>query len=96
MLMASLEWKTPHEVLFGGPPSYDKLRVMGYLCYIAKHPCPEDKFDSRGIQFVFLSYAHGQKAYRVFDLSHKMNHYFLFLLSTWRSLLQLHVNLVNS
>ncbi|GJY56807.1 retrovirus-related pol polyprotein from transposon TNT 1-94 [Tanacetum coccineum] len=42
-----LDWKTPFERLYGKPPVYDHLRVIGCLCYAAVTKPRKDKFDDR-------------------------------------------------
>lgn len=57
--MVVFNWKTPHEKLFGAPPSDDHLTVIGCLCYVAKDSCNRDKSEVRGVKCVFLDYMHG-------------------------------------
>jgi len=38
-----LNYKTPSEVLFGVPPTYDHLKVVRCLCYAHSHAKPRDK-----------------------------------------------------
>ena len=57
--------RTPTKVLkfqkFGVQPSYDYLRVFGYLCYAHEHNRIKDKFDARSSRCIFLGYPHGEK-----------------------------------
>ncbi|KAJ4796993.1 Retroelement pol polyprotein-like [Rhynchospora pubera] len=62
-----LENKTPHELLFGHPPSYESVRVFGCLCY-ARKTQKIDKFDSRSRKCIFVGYPFGKKGWRVYDL----------------------------
>lgn len=59
------------KVSFGQPPKYNHLKVFGYLCYALLHSIIKDKFDPYFIKYIFVGYLHGQKRYRVYDLSSK-------------------------
>nr|GEY03687.1 hypothetical protein [Tanacetum cinerariifolium] len=61
MPMKILEWKSPYEKLFGQPPVYDHLRVIGCLCYAAITVPQKDKFDNMGIKCVLLRYPMNKK-----------------------------------
>nr|GEZ37231.1 hypothetical protein [Tanacetum cinerariifolium] len=58
-----LEWKSPYEKLFGQPPVYYHLRVIGCLCYSAVTVTQKD--DNRGIKCVLLGYLMNQKGYKI-------------------------------
>ncbi|GKB05825.1 retrovirus-related pol polyprotein from transposon TNT 1-94 [Tanacetum coccineum] len=68
MHVEALGWKSPYEKLFGKPPLYDHLRVIGCLCYAAETFPHRDKFDNRGIKCVLLGYPLNQKGYRLYNL----------------------------
>ncbi|GJW63602.1 copia protein [Tanacetum coccineum] len=68
MPMEILEWKSLYEKLFGQPPVYDYLRVIGCLCYAAVTIPQKDKFDNKGIKCVLLGYPMNQKGYRLYNL----------------------------
>ncbi|GKA61310.1 retrovirus-related pol polyprotein from transposon TNT 1-94 [Tanacetum coccineum] len=68
MPMEILEWKSPYEKLFGQPPVYDHLRVIGCLCYAVVTIPQKDKFDNRGIKCVLLGYPMNQKGYKLYNL----------------------------
>lgn len=70
-----LKGKTPHELLFGQTPSYDSLRVFGFLAYATNRPQLRDKFDSRSWRCIFVGYPHGKKGWRLYDL--EMNEFFV-------------------
>lgn len=55
----TLKWKTPYEVLYHKPPSYDQLRVFGCLAYVTKLGPRKDKFASRVEKGIFLGYPAG-------------------------------------
>ncbi|KAK9723639.1 hypothetical protein RND81_05G014800 [Saponaria officinalis] len=68
-----LDWKVPAALLLQKPVAYDEMRVIGCLCFALVHSHQRDKFDPKGRKCVFLSYPHGQKAYKVYDLeTHKI------------------------
>ncbi|GJY06414.1 copia protein, partial [Tanacetum coccineum] len=71
MPMEILEWKSPYEKLFGKPPLYDHLRVIGCLCYVAVTTPRKDKFDNKGIKCVLLGYPLNQKGYKLIILRQK-------------------------
>lgn len=54
--------KTPYELLYGSPPSYDNLRVFGTLFYARCITRNRDKFDPLSSRCVFLGYPMGKKA----------------------------------
>ena len=56
--MPILNFKSPHEILFGKPPLYSSLRVFGCLCY-AKNMHTQHKFDARGKPHIFVGYPYG-------------------------------------
>lgn len=39
--------KTPYKCIYGVPPSYDSICVLGCLCYAAHRPRVNDKFDCK-------------------------------------------------
>ncbi|KAL9241264.1 hypothetical protein vseg_015395 [Gypsophila vaccaria] len=63
-----LNGKTPFEVLFGSPPSFDDLRVFGSLCFAHNQRAKGDKFASRSRKCVFMGYPYGKKGWYLFDL----------------------------
>ncbi|GJX37369.1 retrovirus-related pol polyprotein from transposon TNT 1-94 [Tanacetum coccineum] len=62
-----LDWKSPFEKLYGKPPTYDYLRVIGCLCYAADIRPHKDKFDNRGIKSVLIGYPVNQKGYKLYN-----------------------------
>lgn len=57
--------------MFGHPPTYDHVRIFGFLCYAHKGTHSRDKFDERAVQCVFLGYPYNQKGWRIYDLERK-------------------------
>lgn len=64
-----LNHKTPYECLYKSEPNYDFLKVFGCLCFASIHD--SDKFGPRAIRCVFLGYPHGQKGYKLLNLTTK-------------------------
>lgn len=62
--------KSPFEVLFSKPPSFDHMRTFGCLCYATNTLPSKTKFEPRANPTVFLGYPLGQKSYKLFDLTH--------------------------
>ncbi|GKE30773.1 retrovirus-related pol polyprotein from transposon TNT 1-94, partial [Tanacetum coccineum] len=71
MPMKNLQWKSPFEVLFGKPPDYSHLRVIGCLCYAAVTKPHKDKFDNRGLKCILIGYPSNQKGYQLYNLDTK-------------------------
>ena len=64
---ACLNWISPFERLYGKPPTYDDLRVVGCLSFVANLQ-PSDKLDYRAKRCIFLGYTFGYKGYKLYDL----------------------------
>ncbi|GJR48344.1 retrovirus-related pol polyprotein from transposon TNT 1-94 [Tanacetum coccineum] len=67
MLVKVLDWQSPFEKLYGKPPTYDHLRVIGCLCYAADIRPHKDKFANRGIKSVLIGYPVNQKGYKLYN-----------------------------
>ena len=59
--------QTPYDLLFGSSPSYDLLRVFGYVYFVLLHDHERKKFPSHSHLCCFLGYGFGQKGYRCYD-----------------------------
>lgn len=60
--------KTPYELLFNAPPSFDEFRVFGCLCYAYNVHCKRDKLMSRSRKYIFIGYPQGKKGWKLYDL----------------------------
>jgi hypothetical protein len=60
---------TPHELLFGVPPSYDELRVFGCRCFPNLLATSSHKLAARSTTCVFLGYPSDHRGYRCYDVS---------------------------
>lgn len=65
---ASIDDKSPYELLFSKAPLLVHLRVLGCLCYASILP-KADKFSERAIPAVLMGYSTNQKGYLLLDLS---------------------------
>ncbi|GJT04945.1 cysteine-rich receptor-like protein kinase 8 [Tanacetum coccineum] len=54
---------TPYEVLLKKKPTYKHLRVFGCLALVCNPSRTADKFDPRGVPWVFLGYPSNQKGF---------------------------------
>ncbi|GJZ92582.1 retrovirus-related pol polyprotein from transposon TNT 1-94 [Tanacetum coccineum] len=54
MPMKKLQWKSPYEVLYKKPPTFNHVRVIGCLSYATVTRPHKDKFDNRGIKCVLI------------------------------------------
>ncbi|KAH7538135.1 hypothetical protein FEM48_Zijuj03G0166900 [Ziziphus jujuba var. spinosa] len=63
--------KTPFEILFGTPPSYEAIHTFGCLSFAHDQKSKGDKFASRSRKCVFLGYPFGKKGWKLFDLDKK-------------------------
>ena len=59
--------QTPYDLLFGSSPSYDLLRVFGFVCFVLLQDHERNKLHSPSRLCCFLGYGIGQKGYRCYD-----------------------------
>jgi len=62
--IATLNWTSPFERLYGKSPTYEDLRVIGCLSFAANLK-PTDKFESRAKRCILLGYTFGYKGYKL-------------------------------
>ncbi|GJU19868.1 reverse transcriptase domain-containing protein [Tanacetum coccineum] len=62
-----LDCQSPFEKLYGKSPTYDHLRVIGCLCYASNIRPHKDKFISRGIKSMLVSYPVNQNGYKLYN-----------------------------
>lgn len=60
--------KTPYEILFGTPPSYNTICTFGCLCFAHNQKVKGDKFASRSRKYIFLGYPFWKKGWNLFYL----------------------------
>ncbi|GKV44212.1 hypothetical protein SLEP1_g51411 [Rubroshorea leprosula] len=63
-----LHFSTPHELLFGLPPTYDHLRAFGCACYPNLAATAPHKLAPRSTLCIFLGYPPHHKGYKCLDL----------------------------
>jgi len=60
---------TPHQLLFGNPPSYDLLRVFGCMCFPNQTATAASKLCSRSVACAFLGYPADRRGYICYDMA---------------------------
>lgn len=68
---ATLNWKSPCEVLYDKEPRYDNIKTFGCLCYASNIYPKRNKLDPRAIKCVFLVYSTAKKTYKIYDLNNQ-------------------------
>jgi len=63
-----LDNKIPFEALFGKVPSYAHLRAFRCLAFAFNPQRTTNKFEPRGVPYVFLGYSDTQKGYKLLNL----------------------------
>ena len=63
----ALMGKTPFEAWYGRKPSVSFLRTFGCIGHVRKTKPILTKLEDRSTPMVFLGYAEGTKAYRLYD-----------------------------
>jgi len=62
-----LQNKTPFEILLQKTPAYDHLKVFGCLAMASNPSRSHDKFDPRGVPYLFLGYPSHKKGYKLMN-----------------------------
>lgn len=63
-----LQNKSPYEILFKRPHSFDHFKVFRCLCFVSTQTQHRKKFDSRANKCIFIGYPNHVKGYKVYDL----------------------------
>ena len=63
----ALTGKTPFEAWYGSKPNVSFLRTLGCISHVEKTKPNLTKLEDRSTPMVFLGYAEGTKAYRLYD-----------------------------
>ena len=63
----ALTGKTPFEAWYGSKPNVSFLRTFGCIGHVRKMKPNLTKLEDRSTPMVFLGYAEGTKAYRLYD-----------------------------
>ncbi|KAL4576526.1 hypothetical protein LXL04_012621 [Taraxacum kok-saghyz] len=72
---SSLEFKSPFEKLHNTPPTYQKLKSFGCLCFPWLRPYAPSKLHPRSTKCIFLGYSSSKSVYKCFDpLTSKLYH----------------------
>ena len=66
-----LQYKSPFEKLYGKPPTYNHLRVFGFLYFSSTFVHNRSKFDPRSVHCVFLGFPFRIKGYKHLNLNSK-------------------------
>lgn len=61
---------SPFERLYGRPPSFDHMKIIGCLCFATVLP-KHDKFSPRAVRAVLVGYGTTQKGYKLYSLDTK-------------------------
>ncbi|KAM2678711.1 hypothetical protein EV1_005106 [Malus domestica] len=67
ILTSTLNWSTPHTLLFGQTPVYSHLRTFGCMCFLYLRNYVPDKLMPRSLECVFVGYSASHKVYRCLD-----------------------------
>ena len=68
--MENLAWKTPVKTLYRKPPTYEELRIIRCLCFVAQIE-ETDKFEPTARKCLLLGYPFGVKGYKLYDMHSK-------------------------
>lgn len=60
--------KTPYEMLYEEPPSYEEMKVFGCLSFASNPAVSTDKFSQRGVPCAFIGYPPLKKGFKLLNL----------------------------
>lgn len=63
-----LDWKSPHQVLYGEDPNYNKFKTFGCCCYYTNVTPHKDKFSPREKAAIHIGFSVGQKGWKLLDI----------------------------
>ena len=70
--LVNMHGKTPYEMIKGKKPSVKHFHIFGCRCFVLKvHPENLSKFDTKADEAIFLGYATGTRAFKVYNLRTK-------------------------
>lgn len=61
--------KSPYDILYGKPPTYNKFKSFECLCYPWLKPYEKSKLHPKLVPSIFLGYSSSKSAYKCYDPS---------------------------